>query len=47
MLKQAFAFAEIKDNTSAKLILQKLIKDHPKTQQAEIAKKKLATLQKN
>lgn len=44
LLKQAFAFAELKDTTSARLILRKLIKDHSRTPQAKIAKKKLQTL---
>ena len=39
MLKQAFAFAEIKDSTSARVILKRLIKTYPDTQQAVIAKK--------
>lgn len=46
LLKQAFAFAEIKDPTSARITLQKLIKKYPKTQQAVIAKRKLASLKK-
>ena len=44
MLKQAFAFAEIKDSTSARVILKRLISTYPNTQQAVIAKKKLALI---
>ena len=41
MLRQAIAFYEIKDKTSAKLLLNKLIKQYPKSKEADIAKKKL------
>ena len=44
MLRQAIAFYEIKDKTSAKLLLNKLIKQYPKSKEAEIAKKKLETI---
>lgn len=45
MLKQAFAFAELKDPTSARVVLRRLVKDYPDSSQAEIARKKLTTLQ--
>ena len=44
MLRQAIAFYEIKDKTSAKLLLNKLIKQYPKSKEADIAKKKLETI---
>ena len=44
MLKQAFAFAELKDPTSARVVLRRLVKDYPDSHQADIARKKLATL---
>jgi tol-pal system protein YbgF len=44
MLRQAIAFYEIKDKTSAKLLLKKLIKRYPKSKEAAIAKKKLKTI---
>lgn len=45
-LKQAFAFAELKDVTSARILLQRLIKEFPKTAQADIARRKLVVLKK-
>ena len=44
MLRQAIAFNEIKDKTSAKLLLKKLIKRYPKSKEAAIARKKLKTI---
>ena len=44
MLRQAAAFLEIKDKTSARLLLKKIIKEHPGTSEAELAKKKLESL---
>jgi len=44
MLKQAFAFAELKDPTGARVVLRRLVKDYPDSRQAEIARKKIATL---
>ena len=44
MLRQAIAFYEIKDKTSAKLLLNKLIKQYPKSKEADIARKKLETI---
>jgi len=45
LLKQAFSFIAINDTNSAKLILQKIINQHPTSAQAEIANNKLRTLQ--
>ena len=45
LLKQAFSFIAINDTNSAKLILQKIINQHPTSAQAEIANNKLKTLQ--
>jgi tol-pal system protein YbgF len=44
LLRQASAFAELGDKIDARLILQKLISDHPGTEEAAIAKRKLLTL---
>ncbi len=44
ILKQAFAFSAIGDNLDAKILLRKVIKDHPDSEQATIAKKKLEVL---
>ncbi len=44
LLRQAMAFLEIKDKTSSRLLLKKIIKKYPRSSEAEIAKKKLATL---
>lgn len=44
MLRQAIAMQEIGDPTSTKLILNRLIKAYPKSPEAEIAEKKLATM---
>ena len=44
MLRQAVAFAEIKDKTSAKLLLKKVIKEYPNSSEAQIARAKLKTL---
>jgi len=44
LLRQAMAFLEINDKTSSKLLLRKIIKSYPRSSEAEIAKKKLATL---
>ena len=40
-LKQGLAFSNLGDNTNARLILQELIKKHPKSNEAKIAWKKL------
>ena len=44
LLRQALAFYELNDKTSAKLLLKKLIKQYPKTNEAKIAKNKLKTM---
>jgi TolA-binding protein len=44
LLRQAFAFLEIKDKTSAKLLLSKVVKNYPSSNEAKIAQKKLETL---
>ncbi|MEW5724879.1 MAG: tol-pal system protein YbgF [Thermodesulfobacteriota bacterium] len=44
LLKQALAFLNIGDNTSGKLLLQKLVKEYKGSQAAEVAAKKLRTL---
>ena len=41
LLKQGFSFLKLNDKTSAKLILQLVIKDFPNTNQARIARSKL------
>ena len=41
MLHQAFAFEKIDDKTTANLVLKKLVKNFPKTKEAEIARKRL------
>jgi tol-pal system protein YbgF len=45
MLRQAVAFSEIKDNISAKLLLRKVIEKYPDSSEAQIATKKLETMQ--
>ncbi len=44
LLKQGFAFIQLGDTTDGKLILEKVIKNYPGTDQAEIAKRKLKIL---
>jgi tol-pal system protein YbgF len=44
LLRQAQAFLEIGDRTDARLILQKVINDHPNSEQAREAKELLPTL---
>jgi tol-pal system protein YbgF len=44
LLKQGFAFLDLGDRTDAKLIFNKIMKDYPQSPQAEIAGKKLKTL---
>ncbi len=41
LLKQGLSFLNLNDKTSAKLILQQVIKDYPNTNQARIARSKL------
>lgn len=44
LLKEGFAFLDLGDRVNAKLLLQKVIKQYPQSPQAEIASKKLKTL---
>lgn len=44
LLKQGIAFLNLGDKASAKLILQRVIKDYPHTNQARTAKAKLITI---
>jgi tol-pal system protein YbgF len=44
LLRQAQAFIEIGDKTDARLILQKLLNDHPSSEQAREAKERLQTI---
>jgi tol-pal system protein YbgF len=41
LLKQAFAFDAINDPVDAKILLKKILREHPSSEQAAIAKKKL------
>ncbi|MEN6624338.1 MAG: tol-pal system protein YbgF [Smithella sp.] len=41
LLKQGLSFLKLKDKTSAKLLLQQVIRDYPNTNQARIARSKL------
>ena len=41
LLKQGLSFLNLKDKTSAKLLLQQVIKDYPNTNQARVARSKL------
>jgi tol-pal system protein YbgF len=41
MLKQALCWLELGDNTFARSLLKRVIKEHPRTQQAKIAEEKL------
>jgi len=42
MLKQGMAFLELGDSTAGKILLKKVVKDYPTSNQAKIAKSKLA-----
>jgi len=44
LLKQAFAFDAIGDPTDAKILLRKVLREHPTSEQAAIARKKLEIL---
>jgi len=44
LLKQGFAFLKLGDATDGKLILNKVITNYPKSDQAEIARRKLKTI---
>lgn len=41
LLKQAMSFSALGDNKSAKVIFKRLVAEHPKSEQADVAKKKL------
>jgi TolA-binding protein len=41
MLKQALCWLELGDKTFARSLLMRVIREHPRTQQAKIAEKKL------
>jgi tol-pal system protein YbgF len=45
LLKQGFSFLNLDDKSNARLILRELIRKYPDSNEAEIAKKKLKTLQ--
>ncbi len=47
LLKQGFAFVEIGDAKTGRIILNKLIERYPNTNEAEAAKKKIAELDRN
>jgi tol-pal system protein YbgF len=44
LLKQGLSFQKLGDKSSAKLLLQRVIKDHPNSNQARIAKARLAEM---
>ena len=44
LLKQGFAFLQLGDATDGKLILEKVITNYPKSDQAEIARRKLKSI---
>jgi len=44
MIRQALAFYEIKDKTSSRLLLKKVIKQYPNSDEAKIAETKLKTM---
>jgi len=44
MLKQGMAFLELGDSTAGKILLKKVIKNYPESNQAKIAKSKLARI---
>jgi len=44
LLKQALSFMKIDDKSSAKLLLQRVIKDYPNTTSANVARKKLVDI---
>lgn len=44
LLKQGFAFLKLGDTTDGKLILDKVVTNYPKSDQAEIARRKLKTI---
>ena len=44
MLRQAAAFLEMGEKDSAKILLRRITKRYPKTREAQIAEKKIKTL---
>lgn len=46
LLKQGMAFAELDDRKTAKVIFQKLIDKHPDSKEAQVARKKIAEMDK-
>ena len=44
MLRQALAFYEIKDTKSSRILLKRIIKKYPGSNEAKIAKAKLKTI---
>jgi TolA-binding protein len=44
LLKEGFAFLDLGDRANAKLIFNKVMKEYPRSPQAEIAAKKLKAL---
>ncbi|HXX58380.1 MAG TPA: tol-pal system protein YbgF [Thermodesulfovibrionales bacterium] len=46
LYKQGLSFSELSDNKTAKVIFQKLIEKYPDTKQADMAKKKIAEMDK-
>ena len=44
MLKQGMAFLQLGDNTAGKILLRKVVKTYPNSNQAKIAKSKLARI---
>jgi len=44
LLKQGLSFLNLGDKSSARLILQQIIKDYPNTNQARIARAKLVEI---
>lgn len=46
LLKQGFAFIELGDNKTGKVILEKLVENYPGSKQAELAKKQIEEIEK-
>jgi tol-pal system protein YbgF len=45
LLKEGMAFLELGDKTAAKILLKKVVKDHPESNQAQIAQRKIAQIE--
>ena len=45
LLKQGLAFEKLKDNETAKVVYDKLLKGYPKSDQVETAKKRIESFQ--